>query len=637
MKTEAIRNGDYSFQPVPFTKAKMNDCFWSPRVETNRNVTIAHALRQCEESGRIENFKIAGGLSNGKWRGGAGYYDSDVSKVIEGAAYCLSVEKDPRLEARIDEIIGYYAAAQEPDGFLYTLWTARGTLTSEEYSKLTSRPELADRWSNYAAAHSDYNAGHMYEAGVAYFLATGKRALLDVCLKNADLFIRTCNPQRRIDPPGHQEVEIGLVKLYRLTGERKYLEQAVHFLEMRGRNLDRREKYEFLYGQDHIPVVEQSEAVGHAVRANYMYAGMADVAALTGNADYIEAIDRIWENVVGRKLYVTGGVGARRHGEAYGDDYELPNKEAYNETCAAIANVYWNHRMFLLHGDAKYIDVMERSLYNGVLSGVSLDGKSFFYPNPLMSDGGYSRKEWFGCACCPSNITRFLASLGGYIYASRDLAVYINLYIAGSVEIETGGVSVRLTQSTRYPWDGKVVISVDPQTPAKFALNLRIPGWAREEPVPGDLYHFSSGIKEKTSLKINGVEALLMIDRGYAVIDRVWRSGDCVELVLPMPVRRVLANEKVEADRDRVALQRGPLVYCVEHPEIAGTSVHELAIPDDAELRSEWRGDLLGGVQVVTGTARNGVGANNAFTAIPYYAWANRGPGNMAVWLKLTN
>jgi DUF1680 family protein len=642
-------NAAYKNSPLPFAQARVQDRFWQPRLETNRAVTVPHALRQCEAIGRIDNFKLAAGLQEGKWRGGAGFDDSDVFKVIEAVAYSLKLAPDPVLEAQIDEIIGYIVAAQEPDGFLYTLWTARHTLAPVDYRKLGHwedvmtpdqgcRPNLHDRWSNYSLAHTDYNVGHMYEAGVAYYQATGNRELLDICVKSADLYVETFSADNWYEPPGHQEVEIGLVKLSQATGDEKYLALAQRMLELRGRNQDRRQDNGLFggkYNQDHIPVVEQTEAVGHAVRAGYMYTGMADVAALTGNVDYIRAIDRIWENVVGRKLYITGGVGARHRGEEFGDDYELPNREAYCETCAAIANVFWNHRMFLLHGAGKYIDVLERSLYNGVLSGVSLDGRSFFYQNPLASAGGDSRKEWFGCACCPSNVVRLLGSLSGYQYAVGDQDVFVNLYIAGTAECRVNGTGVAIAQRTDYPWNGRVRLEITPEAPAEFALRLRIPGWARNEPVPSDLYNFVDDSPRAPRLLVNGLETSLEMDDGYAVARRAWQPGDQVELDLPMPIRRVVAHVNVEADRGRVALQRGPLVYCLEHPDVPGGNVHDLILPDDSQLQDAWREDLLDGVQVIIGRVLRATdGGTVEFSAIPYYAWAHRGPGEMAVWLR---
>lgn len=633
---------DYPFQPVPFTDVKLTDSFWRPRIETNRIVTIPYAFEKSEETGRIENFQVAGGLSDKAWTGGFGFNDSDVSKIIEGAAYALSVEPDPELDGYLDELIRWYVAAQEEDGFLYTLWTARDTV--EGFDRVACRPTQTDRWSNIQQAHQLYNLGHMYEAGVAHFLATGKRDLLDVCIKSADLVCETFHEGGLTEPPGHQEIEIGLIKLYRVTGHRKYLDQAKFFLEQRGRH-----EHQSEYNQTHLPVLEQDEAVGHAVRANYMYSGMADIAALTGDEQYVAAIDRIWENVVSKKLYVTGGVGASGHGEAYGDNYELPNRTAYCETCAGIANVYWNHRMFLLHGEAKYIDVMERSLYNNVLSGVSLDGKTFFYPNPLASHGSHARSPWFGCACCPSNITRFLASIGGYMYATQDEAIHVNLYGQSEADISLGRRRVKLGQRTRFPWDGQVQVVVTPDRPARFSLKLRVPGWVRTEPVPSDLYQVipDDGKAWRLVAKVNGKETEVTFEKGYAVLAREWQPGDTVQVDWPMRVQRILCNENVEANLDRVALQRGPLVYCVEHPDVPGGAVGNLILPDAAPLTAEQDDDLLHGVTVITGEAesarwhKDGDGRKvvvepAVFSAIPYYAWAHRGRGEMAVWLART-
>ena len=626
-----IENRDYTYRPVPFTSVEVTDLFWRPRIDTNRGVTIPFAFGHCETTGRIDNFRIAGGLIEGAWKGDFGFDDTDVTKIIEGASYGLHVQPDAERDAYLDTVISYIAAAQEDDGYLYTLYTARHT--TDRFGKVICGPK-EHRWDNLASSHEFYNAGHMYEAGVAHYLATGKRDLLDVCIRNADLICAVFGPDGRVDPPGHQEIELGLVKLYRVTGDERYLLQAKLLLDRRGRNGDTRRLYGD-YAQDHLPVTEQGEAVGHAVRANYMYAAMADVAALTGDRAYLDAIDRVWDNVVSRKLYLTGGTGARKEGEAYGDDYELPNLTAYAETCAAIANVYWNHRMFALHGDAKYIDVMERSLYNGVISGVSFDGKGFFYPNPLASNGEHERSPWFGCACCPSNMTRFIASVGGYIYAVRDGAVYVNLYVEGEATIETQDQRVTLEQETRYPWDGRVTIRVAPQRPGRtFALHLRIPGWARNEVVPSDLYRFADGDSSAVRLRVGeqDVDVPRHMQRGYVVIERAWEAGDRIVLDLPMPARRVLAHESVEADRGRVALQRGPIVFCVEHPDVPGGRVHQLVLPDDAALATEFRAGLLHGVQVITADAAGPDGPVK-LTAIPYFAWAHRGKGEMAVWL----
>jgi DUF1680 family protein len=633
---------DYPYQSVSFTDVKLTDSFWQPRIETNRTMTIPFALKMCRETGRIENFKVAGGLSSKAWVGKFGFNDSDVSKVIEGASYCLSVKDDPKLEAYLDELIGYYAAAQEEDGYLYTLWTARETV--RDYDKIICRPMENDRWSTIWFAHQLYCLGHMYEAGVAHHLATGKRGLLDVCTKSADLVCETFNKSGLTEPPGHQEIEIGLAKLYRVTGEQKYIELAKFLLDQRGVHPRRNE-----YNQTHKPVLEQDEAVGHSVRANYMYSAMADVAALTGDEQYVAAIDRIWRNVVSKKLYLIGGTGSNGFGEGYGKNYELPNRAAYCETCAAIANVYWNHRMFLLHGEARYIDVMERSLYNNVLSGISLDGKLFFYPNVLSSMRGEDRSPWFGCACCPGNITRFIASVGGYMYAVRDDAIYVNLFGQSEAKVKLGRRTVKLAQESCFPWDGRVKMTVAPDKPGRFALKVRFPGWARNQPVPSDLYRVAPGseIDWKLAVKVNGKKVTPDMEKGYAVMARDWRPGDTVSFDLPMAVQRILCHEEVEANRGRVALVRGPIVYCIEHVDVLDAEVATLALPDDAPLVAEHRDDLLQGVTVISGTAqsvewkkdgggRRFVTRPARFTAIPYYAWAHRGKGPMAVWLPRT-
>ncbi len=631
VRTERLTDSagqDYAYRPVPFTSVDINDAFWRPRLETNRKATIPFAFKHCETTGRIDNFRIAAGEVKGEWKGIYGFDDTDVTKIIEGASYSLHVQPDPRLDAYLDKIISYIAAAQEPDGYLYTLYTARDT--SDRFGTIVCGPKQ-DRWDNLEWSHEFYNAGHMFEAGVAHYLATGKRSLLDVCIKNADLIYDTFADDDKIDIPGHQEIELGLIKLYRVTGDAKYLELTKKLLDRRGRNADKRKLFGE-YAQDHVPVTEQSEAVGHAVRANYMYASMADIAALTGNADYLSAIDRIWENVAAHKLYLTGGTGALHQGEAYGKNDELPNLTAYAETCAAIANVYWNHRMFCLHGDAKYIDVMERSLYNGVISGVALDGKSFFYPNPLASKGEEERSPWFGCACCPSNMTRFIASVGGYMYAVRDNTIYVNLFAQGDAAVNVADQTIKIEQQTNYPWDGKVTITVTPERAGEtFTIRLRIPGWARNEVVASDLYQFADECSETPTVKVNDEPITIngKLENGYLAIERNWQVGDTITLDLPMPARRVLTHERVQANRGRAALQRGPLVYCVEHPDVPEGKVLNLVLPDDAKLGTRFQDDLLGGVQIITTTAED----QPPITAIPYYAWAHRGKGEMTVWI----
>lgn len=562
--------------------------------------------------------------------------DSDVYKVIEGAAYALSTQPDPALEEYVDALVALIAAAQEPDGYLYTARTIDPE-TPPAYAG-SRRWELERK-----ASHELYNLGHLYEAAVAHHQATGKRGLLEVALKSADLLDSTFGPGKEAIWPGHQVVEIALVKLYRLTSDPRYLALAKFLLEARGP--DGREGSGSEYNQSHAPVAEQSEAVGHAVRATYLYAGMADVAAATGEAAYTEALKRIWEDIVRKKLYITGAIGATAEGEAFGPAYDLPNLTAYCETCAAIGMVFWNHRLFLADPDARYIDVLERTLYNGLLSGVSLNGREFFYENPLESDGSHQRSPWFDCACCPSNVVRFFPALPGYVYAHDASSIWVNLFASGTAEIDMGdGWVVKLAPETRYPWEGAVRLTVRTEKPISFALKVRIPGWARGEAVPGDLYRFADRAEGPATLKVNGQPVDLEIERGYANLKREWRSGDVVELELPMPVRRVVAHEQVEAGRGRVALQRGPLVYCVEWPDNRDSKVRSLILPDDAPLSAEWVPDLLNGVVVVRGRAlrqmqdEKGVSdpTEQDFTAIPYYAWANRGPGEMLVWIRRT-
>lgn len=624
----------YQFHPVPFTAVEIDSAFWSPRLETNRTVTVPYDFAKCEETGRISNFAKAAGQMAGPHEG-IFYNDSDVYKIVEGAAYSLSLHPDPALEAYLDNLIATIAAAQEPDGYLYTARTIaerNGTV-----DKLPDDREGKSRWSNLRVSHELYNVGHLYEAAVAHYHSTGKRTLLDVALKNADLIDSVFGPGKRHDVPGHQEIEIGLVKLYHVTGDARYLRLAKFFLDERG-HAHGRALYANHdnpgYMQDHLPVVEQTAAVGHAVRAVYMYSGMADVAALTDTAAYIDAIDTIWDNVVSRKLYLTGGIGARHKGEAFGEDYELPNTTAYAETCAAIANALWNQRMFLLHGDAKYLDVLERTVYNGLLSGVALTGDLFFYVNPLAFDGQFefnrherTRQPWFDCSCCPSNVVRFLPSLPGYVYATQDSNIYVNLYLGNRAELETPQGPVQISQETAYPWEGEVTLTITPAQPRDFTLYLRIPGWARNEPVPSDLYRYIDEYKAPATIAVNGAPLDYRLERGFAVLSRRWQPGDTVQLHLPMPVRRVVAHLNLADCAGHVALERGPLVYCAEWVDNSG-ALDEHVVPDDARFEPVWRDDILAGLIALRADLDG-----RTLTLIPYHLWAHRGVGEMAVWL----
>ncbi len=561
----------YQFTPVPFTDVAVDDRFWSPRLTINRAVTIPYDFQKCEETGRISNFAKAAGRMDGDHEG-LFFNDSDVYKIIEGAAFSLSLYPDAALDRYLDGVIEQIAAAQELDGYLYTSRTIAER--TGRLDRLTPDREGLTRWSNLRVNHELYNLGHLYEAAVAHYRSTGKRTLLDVAVKSADLVDTVFGPDRRRDVPGHQEIEMGLVKLYQVTGEQRYLRLAKFFFDERGHAHGRvlyRNHDNPGYMQDHLPVVEQREAVGHAVRAGYMYCGMADVAALTDTPEYVDAIDAIWRNVVERKLYLTGGIGARHQGEAFGDDYELPNLTAYAETCASIANAMWNYRMFLLHGDSRYFDVVERIIYNGFLSGIALSGNQFFYVNPLAFDGKFAfnrhalaREPWFECSCCPSNVVRFLPSLPGYVYAHAADNIYVNLYIGGVAAIQLGDSPVRVRQITNYPWDGRIELRIDPEVPTDFTLCLRLPGWSRNQVVPSDLYHYIDAPQGEPDIHVNGKRVSTAPTRGYATIHRTWHAGDTVILELPMPVRRVGAHPQVVDNRGRVAIERGPIVYCVE-------------------------------------------------------------------------
>ncbi|MCC7491159.1 MAG: glycoside hydrolase family 127 protein [Fimbriimonadaceae bacterium] len=623
-------------EPVPLTAVRLHDGFWSQRLETNRRVTVPYDFAKCDETGRNANFAKAAGRLPGTFVG-TPFDDSDVFKVIEGASYELQRQRDPALEHYLDALIADIAGAQEPDGYLYT---ARRLLPADQMPGMSG----PTRWSRLASSHELYNVGHLYEAAAAHYQATGQRSLLDVALRNADFLGTVFGPGKLLEPPGHQEIELGLGRLYQATGQRKYLDLARFFLDLRGRP-----ETHALRGagqQDHLPVLQQSEVVGHAVRAGYQYAAMVDQALLAGDQAYAAAAVRLWQNMVGRKLYLTGGVGASHGGEAFGAEYELPN-DAYNETCAAIAAALFSERLGRLTGDGRYYDVLERILYNGFLSGVALSGDRFFYPNPLVSDGrrafnhgSRERAPWFGCSCCPVNVVRFMPSLLRYFASSRGDVVDLNLYAAGSLDLAVGGQTVTLRQQTRYPWDGTVEVTVRPQRPATFTLRLRVPGWSQGRPLPSDLYAYRAAAGPGPQAQLNGEPLPMRLDHGYLPLRRHWRPGDRVRLELPMPVRRVQAHHQVRDLAGLVAVERGPLVYCWEGADHAGRT-RDLLLPPAAELRPDWQPTLLGGLTLLRGAgqratrqADGGVTCDAApVTLIPYYAWCHRGPNEMAVWL----
>ncbi len=623
-------HSDYPIQSAPFTQVAVDDSFWAPRINTAIKVTIPYDFQKCEETGRIDNFAKAGGLMEGAHEG-IFFNDSDVFKVVEGAAYALQITPNAQLETYLDDLIDKFAAAQEADGYLYTARTIDPANAPE--------PCGPERWSNLRINHELYNVGHMYEAAVAYFEATGKRKFLDIALRNADLIDSVFGVDGLRDVPGHQEIEIGLLRLFRVSGDERYLRLARFFLDERGR-ANGREVYG-PYCQDHAPVTQQSEAVGHAVRAGYMYAGMTDIAAISGDADYAAAVYALWDNVVGKKLALTGGIGARHEGEAFGENYELPNLTAYNETCAAQANILWNQRMFLLTGEAKYVDVLERSLYNGFLSGVGMDGRSFYYVNPLSCDGRYrfnressmSRQPWYDCSCCPTNVVRLLPSLSGYIYAAREQELFVNLFIAGRASLTVGETEVSLRQQTNYPWDGKIELDLSLAQPATFTLRLRIPSFAQGQPLPSDLYRYLDESADASLLLVDGEEVPLFIRDGYAELTRRWQGRTRIELRLPLPVRRVIAHPEVSELAGSVALERGPLVYALEQVDNA-SGLLDYALPDEGQLSVEHEPDLLGGVSVIRGEAIDGGGGTVPFKAVPYYAWGHRDAGEMTVWLR---
>ncbi|HVA46326.1 MAG TPA: beta-L-arabinofuranosidase domain-containing protein [Pirellulales bacterium] len=601
--------------PVAFEQVRIDDSFWSPKVETNRTATIEANLRQCEITGRIKNFAVAGKLAPGKHEG-ALFNDSDVYKMIEGIAYSLSTTRDAQLEERTDAIIEQIAAAQQPDGYLNTYYTL---------------VEPQARWQNIQYGHELYCAGHLIEAAVAYKQATGKSKLLEVALKFADEICRTFGDGRKCDTSGHEEVELALVKLWRAAGERKYLRQARYFLDVRGRGDLRRLFGQ--YAQDDKPLRQQTEVAGHAVRAMYLYAAMADVAAATGDRELLASLESIWQDVVERKMYVTGGIGPSAHNEGFTVPYDLPNDSAYAETCAAIGMALWNHRLFLMTGDGKYADVLEREVYNGLLSGVSLSGDRFFYVNPLGSTGNHHRVPWFDCSCCPTNVVRYIPGMGERAFATRGDELWTVLYFGNEAVVELAAGTVKVREETRYPWDGEVKLTLAPEKAAAFDFKLRVPGWCH-----------------RATVDVNARAVDVQAERGYVTLSRTWQPGDVVTLSLEMPVERVYAAPLVKADVGRVAIQRGPVVYCLEGVDNDG-QVRNFVLPRQAKLDATFERDLLGGVVVVRGEGLRAVaddGEDSApaaadarplrtqevkFQAVPYYAWDNRAPGQMLVWL----
>ena len=635
---------DYAISSVNFTAVKLTDSFWLPRLRTNHLVTIPASFERCESTGRVKNFEMAAARS-GKFGTTFPFDDTDIYKTIEGASFSLSIFPDKKLEAYIDTLIEKVARAQEPDGYLYTARTI-----DPAHPHAWSGPE---RWvKERELSHELYNSGHLYEAAYAHYYATGKKNLLGIALKNADLVCAVFGPGKRHVAPGHEIVEMGLVKLYRITGKPEYLATAKFFIEERGhyKGYDTTSKDQWkngAYWQDDKPITGQYQAEGHAVRAGYLYSAVADVAALTGDESLLHAVDTIWQNMVSKKIYVQGGLGAVPAGESFGGNYELPNTTAYNETCADVAGVYWNYRMFLLHGESKYMDVLEKMLYNGLIAGVGLDGKSFFYSNAMQVKNSFThralepeRAGWFDCSCCPTNMARLVPSIPGYVYAQKGSNVYVNLFMNSTTTLTVAGKPVSIEQQNKYPWNGDLNFIVSPKSALAFNVLVRIPGWARNEAIPSDLYRFDSNNDSRPVIKVNGQSVDYDMEKGYAVIPRTWKKGDRVEVSLPMEVRRVVANEKVKDDVGKTALQRGPVVYCAEWADNGGRAAN-IIIPRDASFTATWEPGLLNGVEVLTaevpvvtvdGSGQNISTTRRKMTAIPYYAWANRGKGEMMVW-----
>ena len=612
---------------VNFTNVQFNDIFWTPRIETNRTVSIPSAFYQCEINGRFDNFALAAGLIKGEHKGDFSFDDTDPYKIIEGASYSLAVKYDEKLDHYLDSVINLIALAQEPDGYLTTCVTNKCYRLSGWWGR--------SRWEKMNS-HELYNSGHLYEAAVAHYRATGKRSLLDVAIKNADLVCKTFGlGEGQIKyPSGHPIIEMALCKLYKVTGDQKYLDQAKYFVEETGRLSNGRGPG--IYSQDHMPILEQEEIVGHAVRAGYLYSGVADYASLSNDTAYFNALTRIWENMAGKKLYIIGGMGSRPQGEGFGPNYELHNMTNYCETCASIANVYWNHRMFLATGDSKYADIVERAIYNGVIAGVSLSGDRFFYDNPLESMGQHDRAEWFGCACCPGNVTRFVASIPHYMYATQGNDIFVNLYTQGEANIETSTNKVHLTQITNYPWSGKIEFEVEPETEGEFAIRLRVPDWVSQYPVATKLYSYTDS-PVKYSVEVNGSSIRPNVHDGYITINRTWKSGDKIAVDFPMNVRRVRACDSVYDDKGLLAIQRGPIVYCLEGIDQSDKHVFNKYIPENTEFTEEFKGDKLNGIVELKTTARvlleNGTDTIMQVTAIPYSTWNNRGKSEMIVWI----
>ena len=617
----------YPIQPVLIKNIKLTDSFWLPIIEKVQQKTIQYALDKSAEEGRFENFLLAGGKLKGNVRGAMPFDDTDVYKIIEGASNSLLSAPNPKLEQQLDSIIEIIKIGQEEDGYL-TTWR---TINPSKPPATWVAVDEGKRWEHLEMSHEMYNPGHLYEAAVVHYQATGKKNFLDIAIKNADLIVKTFGdePGKIKAVPGHQIIETGLLKLYGVTGNLSYKKMARYFLDQRGKK--EHHKLFNAYAQDHLPVVEQKEVVGHAVRAMYMYAAMTDIAAIDHDESYLGAVNALWENMVSKKMYLTGGIGARHDGEAFGDNYELPNLTAYNETCAAIGSVYWNHRLHQLTGKAEYFDVIERTLYNGLLSGLSLDGTQFFYPNALESDGVYrfnrgqcTRQDWFDCSCCPTNMIRFLPSLPNLLYSTSSESIYVNLYVSNEAQLTMADSTIELLQTAQMPWNGAVSIRVNPSETSEFSIKLRTPYWSQNSVLPFDLYTFNTSIDEKIQLTLNGKTIPFEIEAGYITLQRKWNKGDTIALYFPMKARALATQAVVTENQGKIAIEKGPIVYAFEEIDNS-LPLEQMEIPSEGPYQTQFQKKVLNGVEVLS--------VNN-YKAIPYYSWSNRGIGKMKVWVN---
>lgn len=626
---QSLEISNYAIQKVDLRQVQLTDHFWLPKIRQIQQVTIPFALQKCEENGRFENFLTAEKVikgGTGKVLGKMPFDDTDPYKIIEGASLTLVSSPDKELGALLDKYIAIIARGQEPDGYLTTWRTINPAAAPASWVG-----KCKQRWDNLEMSHELYNSGHLFEAAATHYYATGKKNFLNIALKNADLLVKVFSAPDNYDIPGHEIVETGLIKLYLITGNKDYFSLAKKFIDLRGTSEHRKPRGE--YWQDAKPVLEQDEVVGHAVRAVYFYAGITDVAAITGDEKYKTTIKNLWHNMVQQKMYVTGGIGAKHDGEAFGKNYELPNLSAYNETCAAIGGVMWADRMFRTFGDADYYNVLERMLYNGVLPGISLDGKAFFYPNPLESDGVYkfnqgnlTRAGWFDCPCCPTNLIRFLPSIPALIYDTDKEGIYVNLFAANKAKIRFNNTDVNIIQNTQYPYGPGVELNINPVKKTTFSLKIRVPDWATDKTV-SQLYTYQNPVANTITLYVNSKKQNCQVQNGYIVIDKKWKKGDKVEISFPFGVRNISSNLLVAENKGKTAVQCGPLVYCVEGIDNNGM-LDKPFTPSSFEVR--YNANKLGGINEII--AKDG--AQQTWNFIPYYSWSNRGVGKMKVWLR---